>query len=102
VLTERYRFAHVLYQNALYAGLSGQRLVSLHRRAALTLEAHGCARHRRFLAELAWHHERGRRFSRAIAILINAAEHATRIGAPREASSYHARARALEQRAKAA
>jgi len=95
VLTERYRFAHVLYQNVLYDGLSRQRRISLHRRAALTLEAHGCGRHSRFLAELAWHQERGRRFSRAVATLISAAEHAARIAAPREALLYHARARTL-------
>ena len=95
VLTERYRFAHVLYQTVLYDGLSRQRRIALHRRAALTLEAHGCAHHGRFLAELAWHQERGRRFSRAVATLLRAAEHANRIAAPREASSYSARAQAL-------
>jgi predicted ATPase len=95
VLTERYRFGHVLYQNVLYDGLSRQRRVSLHRRAALALEAHGCARQRRFLAELAWHQEHGRRFSRAVTTLIGAAEHAARVDAWPEASSYQARARAL-------
>jgi predicted ATPase len=95
VLTERYRFAHVLYQNVLYGGLSSQRRVSLHRRTALTLEAHGCARLRRFLAELAWHQEHGRRFARAVMTLTSAGDHAARMGAPREALSYHARARTL-------
>jgi hypothetical protein len=62
---------------------------------------HGCARRRRFLAKIARHHERGRRFSRAVAALISAADHAASIAAPREASSYYARARALQQRATA-
>lgn len=95
VVTERFRFGHVLYQNVLYDALSFQRRVSLHRRAALTLEAHGCMRHGRFLAELAWHQEHGRRFSRAVTTLMRAAEHATRVGAPREAAGYSARSRAL-------
>jgi len=95
VLTARYRFAHILYQNVLYAGLGTERRIELHRRAAEALAAHGAARAGPFLPALAVHHERGRSFSAAVEALVAAGEHADRAAAPREAMGYFARARSL-------
>jgi DNA-binding winged helix-turn-helix (wHTH) protein len=95
VVSERYRFAHVLYQNVLYEGLSSQRRCALHQQAALALDAHGAARSSRYFPELALHFERGRSYSRGVAALIAAGDHADRSLAQREALGYYARARAL-------
>jgi len=98
MVTERYRFAHVLYQNVLYGGLSSQRRCALHQQAALALDAHGGARSSRLFPELALHFERGRSYSRAVAALIAAGDHADRSLARREALGYYQRARALLDR----
>jgi tetratricopeptide (TPR) repeat protein len=95
VLTARYRFAHILYQNVLYASLGTQRRIELHRLAAEELAAHGAARASRFLPALAVHLEHGRSFPAAIDVLVAAGEHADRAAAPREALGYFTRARRL-------
>jgi DNA-binding winged helix-turn-helix (wHTH) protein/tetratricopeptide (TPR) repeat protein len=95
VLTARYRFAHILYQNVLHASLGTQRRIELHRLAGEALAAHGAARASRFLPALAVHWEHGRSFPAAIDVLVAAGEHADRAAAPREAMGYFTRARRL-------
>ncbi len=93
--TTRYRFAHALYQQVLYADLVNRRRTELHLRTATLLGD----RHEQNLdpvaSELALHFERGRDFSRAIELHVRAAGHTVRqCSAMRESSAHLTRAMA--------
>ncbi|MDQ3242726.1 MAG: AAA family ATPase, partial [Gemmatimonadota bacterium] len=98
VVSARYRFVHVLYQNALYASLSVSKRVSLSRAVAevlleLNLGAPGSA-----AAELAFLFETAREFERAGRLFSQAAESAVKVFAFEEAAVLARRALALISR----
>jgi len=95
VLTGRYRFAHVLYQNVLYETLVTKRRSLLHQKAAEHLSAVQGADDWRVAAELALHFEAARDPGRAIHYLKLAADNASRLHANREAERYYAHALGL-------
>ena len=77
-LTLRYRFVHVLYQNALYATLRPTRRATLSRAVAdALLRRHGEA-DTRVAAELALLFESARELERATHFFLLAARHAVR------------------------
>jgi TolB-like protein/tetratricopeptide (TPR) repeat protein len=94
-LTLRYRFVHVLYQNALYGSLKPTRKARLGREVGEALEtAHG--RKIRALAhELAALFETGRDFSRAAKYFLMAAGQANAVFAHREAATLAAKGLAV-------
>src|SRR6185503_15476403 len=71
-LATRYRFAHALYQNFLYAALLSKRRALLHRQAGETLARCYGGQTARIAAALATHFERGRDFSLAVEYLTQA------------------------------
>ncbi|HET9683644.1 MAG TPA: hypothetical protein VFP15_06040, partial [Gemmatimonadaceae bacterium] len=84
-LNVRYRFVHVLYQNALYAALTPTRRVSLSARAAqLLLEHHG-GRSAEIATELAALFEAARDPRQAVEHLTIAAHNSARLFANQEA-----------------
>ena len=83
-LNVRYRFLHLLYQNALYAGLTPTRRVSLSERAALALASGYGNRTPEIAAELALLFEAARDQGRAVEYLIVAAQAAARVFANQE------------------
>ena len=84
-LDVRYRFVHVLHQNALYAGVTPTRRVSLSAHAArLLLEHHG-ERSAEIATELALLFEAARDSHRAVEHLLVAAQNAARVFASQEA-----------------
>ena len=84
-LTLKYRFVHVLYQNALYASLRVTRKATLSREVAQTLEGF-CGEQRTNVANaLAALYEVGREYARAADYYRLAAEHATQLFAYQEA-----------------
>jgi DNA-binding winged helix-turn-helix (wHTH) protein/tetratricopeptide (TPR) repeat protein len=92
-----WRFAHALYQEAIYAGLPGGRRARLHARIADALERQHAADPGAVIAELAHHHHQAlaagdpaRAFERAVA----AAEHARRLFAYEQAAMHWEQARA--------
>jgi serine/threonine protein kinase/tetratricopeptide (TPR) repeat protein len=94
-LAVRYRFAHALYQNILYADLVGKRRSLLHRQVGEQLATrHGDAANR-IATQLAMHFERGRDFSNAITYLIHAGGNANKVYANAEAEQHYSRALAL-------
>jgi predicted ATPase len=97
-LNVRYRFVHVLYQNALYAGLTPTRRVSLSARAAQALLDRHRDRSQEIAAELALLFEAARDTRRAVEHLVVAAQSAARVFASQEALALARRAlRLLEQ-----
>ncbi len=84
-LTLKYRFVHVLYQNALYAGLRATRKATLSRDVALALEACYGARSASVANELALLWEAARDYGRAGDSFLQAARNAAQINAHREA-----------------
>jgi len=84
-LTLRYRFVHVLYQNALYASLRATRKATLSRDVALALEACYGARSASVANELALLWEAARDYARASDSFLQAARNAAQINAHREA-----------------
>lgn len=94
-LSMRYRFVHVLYQNALYASLGPGRRASLSLRVAEALmAAHGDKAGAR-AAELAYLFEAGRDFSRAAEFYLIASERSRQVYADREALALAERALAM-------
>lgn len=96
-ISARYRFAHALYQNELYASLVSSRRVLLHRRTADVLLSQGAvepsgADRARLAVTLAIHCERGREFSRAIEFLELAGRNAHRLCAYAEEERHYNRA----------
>jgi predicted ATPase len=84
-LTRRYRFVHVLYQNALYASLGPTRRASLSAAVARALLGHHGEKSAAVAAELALLLEAAREFARAADYFRQAAENAARVFANREA-----------------
>ncbi|NOT62768.1 MAG: hypothetical protein HOP19_21375 [Acidobacteria bacterium] len=84
-LTLKYRFVHVFYQNALYAGLRATRKATLSRDVALALEACYGARSASVANELALLWEAARDSARAADYFLQAAEHSSQVFAVQEA-----------------
>jgi adenylate cyclase len=84
-LTVRYRFVHVLYQNALYARLRPTRKAQLSRAVAETLVDHYGEKCGTVASELAHLFEAARNFAQAADYFLMAAEDAARIFAYQEA-----------------
>jgi DNA-binding SARP family transcriptional activator/predicted ATPase len=91
-LNVRYRFVHVLYQNALYAALAPTRRVALSARAAQALLDHHGERAPEIAAELAALFEAARDTRRAVAFMLVAAQNAARVFANQEAVTLSRRA----------
>ena len=94
-LTVRYRFAHALYQNVLYADLVTKRQVLLHRQAGELLVRHYGDQAPRIATQLAIHFERGREFGRAVEYFIGAGDNAASIPANAEAEAHYSHALGL-------
>ena len=84
-LTLRYRFVHVLYQNALYASLRPTRRASLSAAVAQALQGYYGEKSGDVAAELALLLEAARDFSRAADYFLVAAQNAVRVFANQEA-----------------
>jgi adenylate cyclase len=84
-LTLRYRFVHVLYQNALYASLRPTRKAAWSAAAAQALLGYYGTRDTAVAGELALLFEAARDFARAADYCLRAAENAVRVCAHREA-----------------
>jgi predicted ATPase/Flp pilus assembly protein TadD len=84
-LTLKYRFVHVLYQNALYAGLRITRKASLSREVGQTMESFYGEQRTTVANQLAALYEAGRESARAAEYYRLAAEHATQVFAYQEA-----------------
>ena len=84
-LTLRYRFVHVLYQNALYASLRPTRRASLSATVAQALLGYYGEKSEDVAAELALLLEAARDFSRAADYFLAAARNAARVFANQEA-----------------
>jgi TolB-like protein/predicted ATPase/Tfp pilus assembly protein PilF len=85
-LTLKYHFVHVLYQNALYAGLRATRRATISRDVAQALEACYGARSASVANELALLWEAARDYARAADYFLQAARNAALINAHREAA----------------
>jgi predicted ATPase len=81
----RYRFVHVLYQNALYASLRATRKASLSTAVANAMIELYRDQTASVASELALLLETGRDFSRSAGYFLNAAQHAAKIFANQEA-----------------
>ena len=97
-LATRYRFAHALYQNFLYADLVPKRRVMLHKQAGEQLEKHYGNRAPQLATQLALHFERGRDFGRAIEYLIHAGNNATKFYGNGEAAEHYTHALELVEK----
>jgi serine/threonine protein kinase/predicted ATPase len=86
-LTLRYRFVHVLYQNALYGALRATRKVTLSRDVAQALEGFHGGQRARAASELAALWEGAREYARAAEYFHLAAQQASQVSAPQEASA---------------
>jgi adenylate cyclase len=84
-LTLKYRFVHVLYQNALYAGLRATRKATLSRDVALALAGCYGERAASVASELALLWEAAREYAHAADCFLQAARNAARVHAHREA-----------------
>jgi predicted ATPase len=84
-LTLKYRFIHVLYQNALYNSLRATRKATLSRAVAQVLESFYGERTTSVASELAALWEAAREYARAAEYFLKAAGNATQINAHREA-----------------
>ena len=93
--TVRYRFVHVLYQNALYSSLTPTRRVTLSAALAHALEDLYGERSSTIASQLAFLHERARDPGRASDYFLLAAQNAQRIFANQEAIALSRRGLAL-------
>jgi predicted ATPase/tRNA A-37 threonylcarbamoyl transferase component Bud32 len=84
-LSVRYRFVHVLYQNALYGALQPTRRASLSGKVARALVGHYGGKERTIASELAVLYESARDFTAAARYFLDAAQHAAALLAFREA-----------------
>ena len=84
-LTLKYRFVHVLYQNALYASLRATRKATLSRDVAQALEGCYGERTASVANELALLWEAAREYARAADYFLQAARNAAQVNAHREA-----------------
>jgi serine/threonine protein kinase/predicted ATPase len=96
-LTVRYGFVHVLYQNALYAGLQPTRKAAWSTAAAQALLGYYGEKSRTLAAELAMLFEAGRDPERAASYYLAAVENAARVFAHHEAVALARRGLALLQ-----
>jgi len=94
-LTLRYRFVHVLYQNALYASLQPTRRAALSAAVAQALVGHYGEKNAIVAAELALLWEVARDFRRATDCFLLAAQNAVRLFANQEAVGLARRGLAL-------
>jgi len=85
VLTVRYRFVHVLYQNALYASLTPTRRAALSAALAHALESLYGERSSTIASQLAFLYEAARDADRASEFFVIAAQNAARMFANQEA-----------------
>ncbi|MGA7613778.1 MAG: protein kinase [Thermoanaerobaculia bacterium] len=85
--TLRYRFVHVLYQNALYGGLGPARRSSFSRSVASALRGFAASRLNEFASELALLYEQAREFGEAAAFFTRAARIAARLYANQESEA---------------
>lgn len=91
-LSTRYRFVHVLYQNAVYQDLVTKRRMLLHRQTGdLMIQSYG-GEAQRLATQLAMHFERGRDFDRTVEFLIQAGDNAMQIHANEKALEHYSRA----------
>jgi DNA-binding winged helix-turn-helix (wHTH) protein/tetratricopeptide (TPR) repeat protein len=90
--TTRYRFTHVLYQNALYHDVVKKRRTVLHREAGDLMIRLYRDQAARLATQLAIHFERGRDFERAVEFLIQAGHNAMQIHANEKALEHYSRA----------
>jgi Protein kinase domain/AAA ATPase domain len=97
-LTLRYRFEHVLYQNALYALLTPARKASLSTAVAEALLGYYGEQSAAVASELAMLFEAGRDFARAADSFVVAAQNAARIYANQEAVALLGRALASAEK----
>ena len=95
--SSRFRFVHTLYQNALYASLTGKRRALWHRQAAETLQRLHEGHLDAAAVPLAVHFEKARLFAEALAFRLRAAQFSTR-GSPRQARPHLQRALELAAR----
>ncbi|MCW5967955.1 MAG: protein kinase [Blastocatellales bacterium] len=93
-LSLRYRFVHVLYQNALYGSLRPTRRAQLSRAVAAALEGFYRRQSPEIAAELALLYEAARAFAPAVDYFLAAAQKASRVFANQEAA--HLGRRALD------
>jgi class 3 adenylate cyclase/tetratricopeptide (TPR) repeat protein len=91
-LATRYRFAHALYRDALYSGLSAKRRVLLHRQAGETLVRSFGSQATRIASVLATHFEQGRDFPRATENFIQAGDNAAALCAHAQAAEHYSHA----------
>jgi predicted ATPase len=94
-LTLRFRFVHVLYQNALYASLRPTRRATLSAAVAQALAGHYGEKNAAVAAELALLWEAARDFRRATDCFLLAAQNAVRLFANQEAVGLARRGLAL-------
>jgi serine/threonine protein kinase/tetratricopeptide (TPR) repeat protein len=97
-LATRYRFAHALYQNYLYASLVNKRRVLLHKQTGEQLVQHYGKSAPQIATQLAIHFERGRCFEPAIEFLIHSGDNATKLYAYAEAEKHYSRALSLVEK----
>src|SRR5215471_5493307 len=97
-LATRYRFRHVLYQNALYSELLTKRRILLHRQTGDLMVRFHHNQGARIATQLAIHFERGWDFEHAVEFLIHAGDNARQILASDEAAKYYSRAAGLVPR----
>jgi tetratricopeptide (TPR) repeat protein/predicted Ser/Thr protein kinase len=97
-LNVRYRFVHVLYQNALFGSLRPTRKAQVAAALALALERCWGEKSAHISSELGLLFETARKFDRAADYFQSAAENAGRLFAPREAVALARRALAMLER----
>ncbi len=87
LLTLRYQFVHVLYQNALHASLTPARKVAVSAAVARSLQRHHARQIGPAASRIALLFEQGREFTDAARMFCAAAQHAASLVAPREAAT---------------
>jgi DNA-binding winged helix-turn-helix (wHTH) protein/tetratricopeptide (TPR) repeat protein len=97
-LATRYRFAHALYQNFLYAELLSKRRAMLHLQAGETLVRCYGTQTARIAMALATHFERSRDYVRAVDYLIQAGDNARERYANTQAWQHYSRALKLTEK----
>jgi predicted ATPase len=86
-VTVRYRFVHVLYQNALYSSLRATRRASLSAAVGQALATFHAGHTAAIASRLAFLFEAARDYSRAAEFFLSAAQQASRVFANQEASA---------------
>jgi serine/threonine protein kinase/tetratricopeptide (TPR) repeat protein len=97
-LATRYRFAHALYQNYLYADLLTKRRALLHFQAGEALARCYRGQTARIATALAMHFERGRDFPRAVEYLTQAGDNAGKLFVHTQACEHYSHALELAEK----